>query len=59
MVSKNIVIAIFVNVLFHYLSSLAQERYRSVVIWQGLVILFENRRNIGFFPRIRKISLVK
>ena len=59
MVSMNIVIEMCVNAPFYYLYSLAQERYRSVVVWQGFVILFENGRNIGFFPRIRKISLVK
>ena len=28
----------------------------SVVAWKRLVVLFEDRRNIGFFPRIRTLN---
>ena len=59
MVSKNKVIKMFMNTTFHYLSSLVHKRYWCVGAWQGFVVFFENRRNIGFFPRIRKITLVK
>ena len=51
MVSKNIVIKIFMNTTFHYLSSLAHKRYWCVGAWQGFVVLFENRRNVGFFSK--------
>ena len=59
MVRKNIIIKMFMNTSFHYFPSLTQERYWSVVAWKRSVVLFEDRRNIGFFPRMRKIPLVK
>ena len=59
MVRKNIIIKMFMNTSCHYLPSLAQERYWSVVAWKRSFVLFEDRRNIGFFQRMRKIPLVK
>ena len=59
MVRKNIIIQMFMNTSFYYLPSKTQERYGSVVAWKRSVVLFENRRNIGSFPRMRKIPLVK
>ena len=59
MVRKNIIIKMFMNTSFHYFPSLTQERYWSVVAWKRSVVLFDDRRNIGFFPRMRKIPLVK
>ena len=59
MVDKKIVIKMFMNTSFHYLSSLTQQRYWSVVAWQGFFVIFKNWRNVGFFPRMRKINLVK
>ena len=59
MVRKNIIIKMFINTSFHHFPSLTQERYWSVVAWKRSVVLFEDRRNIGFFQRMRKIPLVK
>ena len=59
MVRKNIIVKMFMNTSFHYHPSLTQERYWSVVAWKRSVVLFEDRRDICFFPRMRKIPLVK
>ena len=54
MVSKNIIINMFMNTSFYCLSSLAQKRHRSVVAWQGFVILFEIGETLASFQESGK-----
>ena len=57
MVRDNIVVNIYgyiVSLLFKL-----SIRYWPVITWKRLIILFINRRNIGFFPRVWEVPLIK